>query len=147
MAPHPETLFHLVPDNQVAHDALLHPSNELYVSTSKSGHAGLEVGYHVPRDPGGHVITRLGRKTDLILRESTPGDHMSAIHVAFEFNFSTGFVRLSVRSKYEHTVKFSQLGKRDQDGTGVPEEQGVVPGYASSCGSSPVGHHSLQGAD
>jgi hypothetical protein len=69
------TLFHLVPLNQTARDSVLHPDNTRFVSSSaindNRGHSepGLEIGFHVPRIPGGYVITRLGRNADLILRE------------------------------------------------------------------------------
>lgn len=108
--PHPKTLFHLVPTNQVAQDALLHPDNRRYVSSSKKD-LGLEVGYHVPSMARGNVITRLGRSGDLILRESGPGQPMSGVHVAFEINPSTHLVLLSVRSKHISSVTFAVLDK------------------------------------
>ncbi|MCJ1472063.1 hypothetical protein MMC13_000708 [Lambiella insularis] len=73
MASNPQTLFHLVPANQIAREALFHPDNKQFVSQSSGteGAAGLEIGYHIPSISQGHVITRLGRNADLILREST----------------------------------------------------------------------------
>jgi len=105
---HPTTLFHLVPTNRVAQDALLHPDNKHFVSSSKNG-PGLEVGYHVPSSPKGHVITRLGRNADLILRESTSKHPMSGVHVAFVIHPTTHLVLLSVRSKRISSVTFSVL--------------------------------------
>lgn len=105
--PHLKTLFHLVPANQVAHDALLHPDNERFVSSSREGSLGLEVGYHVSSIPRGHVITRLGRNADLILRQNRPGNPISAVHVAFEINPTTQLLILSVRSKRASSVRFA----------------------------------------
>ncbi|KAK4032850.1 kinase-like domain-containing protein [Parachaetomium inaequale] len=90
------TLFHLVPANDAARDALLHPDNARFVSTSATEVQGLEVGFHVPSMPRGRVITRLGRDADLVLR----GRSVSAVHVAFEIHPETLVVLLSVRSKY-----------------------------------------------
>lgn len=104
---HPETLFHLVPANKVAYDALLHPDNKLFVLSSMDNRLGLEVGFHVSSIPQGHVITRLGRNADLILPESTYENPMSAIHVAFETNPRTHLVGVSVRSKRVSSVSFS----------------------------------------
>ncbi|AEO61385.1 hypothetical protein MYCTH_2311486 [Thermothelomyces thermophilus ATCC 42464] len=97
------TLFHLVPENAAASDALLHPDNARFVSTSKRGLDGLEIGFHVPSIPKGRVITRLGRDADLILR----GRSVSAVHVAFEIHPETLVVLLSVRSKYSSSVTVS----------------------------------------
>jgi hypothetical protein len=55
---------------------------------------GLEIGFHVPPFSRGPVITRLGRNTDIILRES-----YSAVHVAFEVHPETQVVMLSIRAK------------------------------------------------
>ncbi|KAM4066404.1 kinase [Hirsutella rhossiliensis] len=104
--PHPETLFHLKPTNQTARDALLHPDNQRFISSFNGRSAGLEVGFHVPSKPGGHVITRLGRDADLILRQVTSRQPMSATHVAFEINPATQHVLLSVRSKRLTSVTF-----------------------------------------
>ncbi|KJZ74044.1 hypothetical protein HIM_06493 [Hirsutella minnesotensis 3608] len=103
---HPKTLFHLVPANDPAHKALLHPDNRSFVSRSddKRREPGLEVGFHVPSKSRGHVITRLGRDADLILNQSTPKNPMSAVHVAFEVNAATCHVLLSVRSKRPSSV-------------------------------------------
>lgn len=110
---HPKTLFHLVPANQVAQDSLFHPDNKRFVSSSREG-PGLEVGYHVPSLPRGHVITRLGRDADLILRKSTPEHAMSAVHVAFEVNPTTHLVLLSVRSKRVSSVTLTILQDKDK---------------------------------
>lgn len=110
---HPSTLFHLVPTNKVAHDALYHPDNQRFVSFSRNGSLGLEVGYHVSSKPQGHVITRLGRNADLILRQSTPQCPMSATHVTFQMNPTTNVVCLSVRSRRLSSVKFGVLQEND----------------------------------
>ena len=110
-----KTLFHLVPTNQDSHDALFHPDNKRFVSpSSQEGDLGLEVGYHVPSAPGGHIITRLGRNSDLILRETSPKKRVSAIHVSFELNPTTHLILLSVRSKYIASVSF-QLYQGNQE--------------------------------
>ncbi|KAI1123477.1 kinase-like protein [Nemania abortiva] len=98
------TLFHLVPvpGNQAAEGALSHPDNQRFVSLSASGKPGLEIGFHVPPFSHGHVITRLGRNTDLILRES-----YSAVHVAFETHPETLVVMLSVRTKRASSVSIA----------------------------------------
>ncbi|KAL7936915.1 kinase-like domain-containing protein [Trichoderma chlorosporum] len=125
---HPSTLFHLVPVNKVARDALLHPDNRRFISSSSKGHLGLEVGFHVSSMRYGHVITRLGRDADLILRESSPGMPMSAVHVAFEINPATNLVVLSVRSKRISSVKFAVLEHEDDEKTSEDNtgEQGLV---------------------
>ncbi|KAK4065225.1 uncharacterized protein Triagg1_8664 [Trichoderma aggressivum f. europaeum] len=125
---HPSTLFHLVPVNEVARDALLHPDNRRFVSSSSKGPLGLEVGFHVSSMRRGHVITRLGRDADLILRESSPGMPMSAVHVAFEINPATNLVVLSVRSKRISSVKFAVLKHEDDKKTSEDDtgEQGLV---------------------
>ena len=109
MAPnaHPKTLFHLVPINAVAQDALEHPDNKRFISRSRNGPLGLEVGYHISSTPRGHVITRLGRNADLILQKSTPTEPISAVHVAFEVNPTTKLILLSVRSKRLSSVRFA----------------------------------------
>ncbi|KAF2457520.1 kinase-like domain-containing protein [Lineolata rhizophorae] len=99
------TLFHLVPVNQATHNALLHPDNNHFVSTSAKG-PGLEIGFHVPSMSRGRVMTRLGRDADLIL----PGRDVSAVHVAFEIHPETHVVLLSVRSKRSSTVTVSNEG-------------------------------------
>ncbi|EFZ00672.1 serine/threonine protein kinase domain protein [Metarhizium robertsii] len=120
-APHRKTLFHLVPSNRLAEEALAHPDNERFVSRARNGRYGLEVGYHVSSLPRGHVITRLGRNADLILRKTTPENPMSTVHVAFEINPSTRLIVLSVRSKRPSTVYFSiQTSTAEDDGQGGP---------------------------
>jgi hypothetical protein len=98
-----KTLFHLVPTNDEARDALLHPDNRRFVSTSATKAQGLEVGFHVPSMPRGRVITRLGRDADLVLR----GRSVSAVHVAFEIHPETLVVLLSIRSKHASSVTIS----------------------------------------
>ncbi len=131
-APHPKTLFHLVPINQVAHDALRHPDNKRFVSHSSKGRLGLEVGYHVSLVPRGHVITRLGRDADLILCETSDEYPMSAVHVAFEINPATRLVVLSVRSKRLSTVrlaisKLTDKQKPDEAGRGEDNPRQEAP--------------------
>ncbi|KEZ43777.1 hypothetical protein SAPIO_CDS3923 [Scedosporium apiospermum] len=120
---HLRTLFHLVPTNQVAHEALLHADNVRFVSNSRDGRPGLEVGYHVPSIPAGHIITRLGRNADLILHQSNPTNPMSAVHVAFEVNPATELVVLSVRSKRLSSVRFAP--RPDEDAMDITDD---IPG-------------------
>ena len=122
--PRPQTLFHLVPANSVAYDALLHPKNQPFVSNSSRG-PGLEVGYHVPSLPRGPVITRLGRNADLILSANTPKHPMSEVHVVFEITPATQLVRLCVRSKRLSSVSFTELPKNPQ------EPNNTAPGAAT----------------
>ncbi|KAI1274628.1 kinase-like protein [Xylaria sp. FL0933] len=132
--PHPKTLFHLVPANQVAYEALSHPDNKRFVSsTKKRGKFGLEVGYHVPSTAGGHVITRIGRNADLILRQSSLGPPMSGVHVAFEINPATELVILSVRSKQSSSVRFAPISS--QDG-GEDEEEEETQGPQQRSGDT-----------
>ena len=120
------TLFHLVPTNQDSCDALSHPDNKRFVSpSSDEGKLGLEIGYHVPSVPGGHIITRLGRNSDLILRETNPGKPVSAVHVSFEINPATHLVLLSARSKYTASVSFKVEQKDAEDG---PEQEQEITG-------------------
>jgi hypothetical protein len=113
---HPSTLFHLVPTNELSRNSLLHPNNEQFVSNSEDGR-GLEVGYHVPSRPQGHVITRLGRDADLVLRQSNSQLPVSAVHVAFEIHPTTQLVVLIVRSKRTSSVSFAILGDEGKYGT------------------------------
>ncbi|KAI0118159.1 kinase-like protein [Nemania sp. FL0031] len=109
------TLFHLVPvpGSQAAEEALSHPDNRRFVSLSASNKPGLEIGFHVPSFSRGHVITRLGRNTDLILRES-----YSAVHVAFEIHPETLVVMLSVRTKRVSSVKIA-LSEQVENGQAI----------------------------
>lgn len=116
-SPHLKTLFHLVPLNQPAHDTLLHPDNARFVSGSAGDRPGLEVGFHVPSKPGGHVITRLGRDADLILRQVARQQPVSAVHVAFEINPATHHVLLTVRSKRLSSVTFAPFFGEEEDGS------------------------------
>lgn len=70
-----QAIFHLVPDNRAAAEALHHARNAPFVSRSANLQKapGLEIGFHVPPFSRGHVITRMGRNADLILRESFSG--------------------------------------------------------------------------
>jgi hypothetical protein len=105
-----ETLFHLVPLNERARDALGHPDNRRFISDAAGNCDGLEIGYHVPQIAGGHVITRLGRNTDLVLPKAG-----SKVHVAFEINPETRLILLSVRSKYPSTVTVALAGKAETE--------------------------------
>lgn len=111
------TLFHLVPLNQTARDALLHPDNCRFVSPiaigddRRQGELGLEIGFHVPSIPAGHVIARLGRNADLILRERP----VSAVHIAFEIHPQTLVTLLSVQSKQSSTVKVTALTNQQHE--------------------------------
>lgn len=125
------TLFHLIPTNRPAFEALNLNDNRRFVSPSfyEGSPLGLEVGYHVPKTPHGHVITRLGRSADLILRQS-PKDPMSNVHVAFEINPSTHLIVLSLRSKRILSVTFSVLnrlsGDDGDDGEQVEEVEQIT---------------------
>lgn len=104
------TLFHLVPLSEAAHDALSHPDNNHFVSLcSIRGQIlpALEIGFHVPLKPSAPVITRLGRDADLTLR----GRAVSKVHVAFEINPHTHVVLLSIRSKRSSSVQLSVRSK------------------------------------
>ena len=88
-------------------------SPTICVSSHKSAENdihGLEIGFHVPSLSRGHVITRLGRDTDLILRHS-----YSAVHVAFEIHPETRLVMLSVRSKGPADVTVATIDQKDED--------------------------------
>lgn len=116
-------LFHLVPMNEIAQEALFDPDNCRFVSTAAVPNGkydwyhndGLEIGYHVPQIPGGHVITRLGRNTDIILRKAE-----SKVHVAFEINPETRLVLLSTRSRHPNTV---MVRKPPHEGCGYEAKQ------------------------
>ncbi|KAI3558672.1 mitogen activated protein kinase kinase kinase 3 [Colletotrichum abscissum] len=108
-SPNARTLFHLVPRNSVAKDALSLPENRRFVSTSALQEPGLEVGFHVA-STGGFVIARLGRKGDLVLNRNTSSEPMCREHVAFEFQDTTKLIHLVVRSKkQEFTVAVGLL--------------------------------------
>ena len=112
-------LFHLVPRNGPAIEALQHVDNIPFVSPSAEGMPGLEIGFHVPPFSRGHVITRLGRKGDLILRES-----YSAVHVAFEVHPDTHLVVLSVRTKRVSSVTV-QLDEAEEE---IPGDCALIYG-------------------
>lgn len=118
---HADTLFHLIPLNDPAWAALRHPDNAHFASRTgldSSKDVGLEVGFHVPSVSHGRVITRLGRRADLVLADRT----VSAVHVAFEVHPETHVVLLSVRSKQLSTVKCGVVRKHDDDGRNVTED-------------------------
>ncbi|OAA61210.1 hypothetical protein SPI_05234 [Niveomyces insectorum RCEF 264] len=128
--PHPRTLFHLVPTNDAARNALSHPDNARFVSRSPVVAPGLEVGFHVPSTSQGHVVTRLGRNADLILCQASDNEPMSAVHVAFQINPITKFVVLSIRSKRTGSVKYRALGgaiAKFGQAVEMNSEDGVIP--------------------
>ncbi|KAJ4300560.1 hypothetical protein N0V88_003239 [Collariella sp. IMI 366227] len=93
---HEGTLFHLVPANRAAEEALQHVKNARFVSQSAFDNApGLEIGFHVPVFSHGHVMAKLGRDADLILTESFSGTHF-----AFQMQPETLAVLLSVRTRH-----------------------------------------------
>jgi predicted RNA-binding protein YlqC (UPF0109 family) len=106
------TLFHLMPLNKQARETLEHPDNCRFISSTANNRD--EIGYHVSRIAGGHVITRLGRNVDLVLPKAG-----SKVHVAFEIHPETRLILLSVLSKYPSTVTVAFAGK---------EETEAVPG-------------------
>jgi hypothetical protein len=118
----PSTLFHLVPLNDVAREALRHPDNQRFVSPTAEGDLGLEVGFHVSSVPG-RVIARLGRNADLILQRR----NVSAVHVAFELHPDTLVVLLSVRAKRLSSVVVS-YGSTKQ-----PEKEETIEGDCVLC--------------
>ncbi|VUC31257.1 unnamed protein product [Clonostachys rosea] len=132
--PHNDTLFHLIPENAQAQAALDHPDNSRFVSLStKSGHKGLEVGYHVPSESKGDVITRLGRDADLILikgeKESRKPPFVSSRHVDFRLNTETQLVMLHVLCNDESPVSVKLHHSKATDADDV-EMGGVdAPGH------------------
>lgn len=126
-SPNHNTLFHLVPLNDIAHEALCHPDNQRFVSLAfsdarKQPELGLEVGFHVASVPG-RVIARLGRNGDLILQRRS----VSAVHIAFEMHPDTLVVLLSVRAKRMSSVKVKCKGNNNE------EEDEVIEGDCVIC--------------
>lgn len=122
--PTDKVLFHLVPANEAAEEALRHPDNRRFVSLSSSKNKpGLEIGFHVPPFSRGHVIARLGRNTDLILRES-----YSAVHVAFEIHPETLVVMLSVRTKQASSVTVATLEEEGVDNDPISGDCAIIYG-------------------
>ena len=96
----PQAIFHLIPENEAAREALNHTDNSRFVSISpRQEKLGLEVGFHVASVPG-RVMARLGRNADLILQRRS----VSAVHVSFEIHPDTLVVLLSVRTKRTRPV-------------------------------------------
>ena len=104
----PRTLFHLIPLDEVAAEALTHPDNRRFVSPGGLEHEdGLEFGFHVPSIPRSHVITRLGRDADLILpslHKRMRAARMAKIHVQVEMDPSHHMVVLKIRDGNELLV-------------------------------------------
>ncbi|KAI1120098.1 kinase-like protein [Nemania abortiva] len=124
----PCTLFHLVPDDEYTFMALCDPNNEQFVSPSRNGQLGLEVGCHVPSVPCPPLITTLGRDADLTLRITDFRNRMSRIHVAFKFNPGSKHVVLSVQSEATSSVSYAAIpktaDKKKQEETASVQEQG-----------------------
>ncbi|KLU90697.1 serine/threonine protein kinase [Magnaporthiopsis poae ATCC 64411] len=95
----PVALFHLVPANDTARQALSHPDNRRFVSPARNDSLGLEIGFHVASVPG-RVMARLGRDADLILQQR----NVSGVHVSFEMHPETLVVMLSSRTKRTSSV-------------------------------------------
>jgi len=125
----PATLFHLRPLNDLARQALDHPDNRRFVSTSFLGDLGLEVGFHVASAPG-RVMARLGRDADLIL----PQPNVSAVHVSLEIHPDTLVVLLSTRSKRASSVTVQ-----------VDTRKKVKPGEASPPAPAPSSAEAVEG--
>ena len=109
--PHPQTIFHLVPDKECikAKEALLHPDNEPFVSHCQDANygCGLEIGYHVLARPRPQVIVEVGRDADLIL----PGSTISKIHFSFEIHPESRQIMFCDRSRFRNT-KIGPVGFR-----------------------------------
>lgn len=138
--PDPDTLFHLVPVNHFASQAIHDPKNARFVSLSRDGRRGLEVGFHVPSVPRPPLITTLGEDADLALRVTDFTNSMCKIHAAFEINIQSRLVVLSVKSKTISTVTYAVASKatgvaerKDQGGTQSP--QGKAPPSISTRNS------------
>ncbi|KAI0102488.1 hypothetical protein GGR51DRAFT_291942 [Nemania sp. FL0031] len=123
--PDPDTLFHLVPVNQFASQALHDPINAPFVSPSRDGRPGLEVGFHVPSVPRAPLITRLGQDADLNLRLIDFRHSMSRVHATFKFEVSDnheGFVVLTTRSKA--TVSYAAISYASSAATRKAADEG-----------------------
>ncbi len=108
--PNPSTLFHLVPSNDEAREALDHPDNRRFVSLDPTVvEPALEVGFHVSSVPG-RVMARLGRNADLILQRRS----VSAVHVSFEIHPETLVVLLSTRAKRVSSVLIKPVGQEQK---------------------------------
>ncbi|KAK4238434.1 kinase-like domain-containing protein [Achaetomium macrosporum] len=116
------TLFHLIParGSQPAEEAFSHPDNRRFVSLSAANKLGLEIGFHVPSFSRGHVITRLGRNTDVILRES-----YSAVHVAFEIHPET-LIMVDKAQTVEKTQTAEKAQTVDTQSPGIRPTEGPV---------------------
>ena len=104
--PHPQTILHLVPENDRARSALLLSDNMPFVSlcmnqelTSEGSNGqleyGLEIGYHVAAKPRPEVIVEIGRNGDLLL----PGSSISSVHFSFEIHPESKAVMFHDRSR------------------------------------------------
>lgn len=113
-SPHPNTLFHLVPLNDLSRQALHHPDNRRFVSPILVGLLGIEVGFHVASVPGPD-IAKLGRDSDLVL----PGHNVSKVHVAFELYSKTHLVLLSVRTTRVSPVITKTCDGKERQGNRV----------------------------
>ena len=116
---HPDTIFHLIPQNDDTKGLLEHPDNQAFVSICaalpRQSHAkdtagdalslALEIGYHVPQHPRPEVIAQVGRNTDLIL----PAPSVSSVQFSFEVHPESRAIVFHDRSRYRNTT-LSPLG-------------------------------------
>ncbi|KAK8017163.1 hypothetical protein PG991_008239 [Apiospora marii] len=98
----PTTLFHLVPTDSISRSAL--HANMDFVSRARNGEDGIEIGYHVPLEACGRIITRLGRNGDIQLCQFSPQRPMSGIHAYFEYWPRDFQILLINRSRQEDSV-------------------------------------------
>lgn len=105
--PHPQTIFHLVPQNSEAKAVLAHADNQQYVSLSKppeekggDPELALEIGYHVSARPGPEVIVEVGRNADLVL----PASSISAVQFSFETHPESKAIMFHDRSRLYNTI-------------------------------------------
>ncbi|KAM4064982.1 kinase [Hirsutella rhossiliensis] len=104
---HPETIFHLKPEDDSTAAILRHQRNAPFVSRAANGDVALEIGYHESSRPrGGRVIARLGRDADLVL----PARHISQVHVAFEAHPISSAILFCVRAQDVKTVGVGPRG-------------------------------------
>ena len=93
------TILHLVPAPGIAKSALDHDDNAAFVSMSRKGQLGLEVGFHVARRRAPEIITSVGRDADLILSAST----ISGVEFTFEIHPESGAVMFCNRGSNPYT--------------------------------------------
>ena len=128
--PDPQTIFHLVPDEESvkACEILHHPDNKPFVSRCKGRSInsleidyGLEIGYHVPKRTLPQVITEVGRDADLILSGAT----ISKIHFSFEIHPESRQIMFCDRSRLRN-IRIEPFGfRKDGDFRQVVLQPGV----------------------